>query len=313
MKIGFAGLGAMGGPMAANLLAAGHELFVLTRRRSSADLAVSKGAVWAETPRMLASQSDLVFTALPGPAEVESIMQGDDGLVRGFKPGTGYIDLTTNSPAVVRRLFDELATIDVAMLDAPVSGGPKGAASKRLAIWTSGKRETFETYKPVLDQMGDQVRFLGDAGAATIAKLVHNCANYSIQMILAEAFTLGVKAGVDPLTLFGAIRQGSLGRRNLIDRLADHFLPGEFDVPAFALSLAHKDVFLATALGRETNVPMRFANLTLAEMTEALNEGWGDRDSRSPMLLQERRSGVEIRVPREQLHELITTEKITAE
>ncbi len=309
MKIGFVGLGAMGGPMVGHLLAAGHTLFVHSRRRTSADAAVANGAVWVDTPRALAARAELVFTSLPGPTEVEAVMQQTDGLFSGFKPGAVYIDLSTNSPAMVRRLFKELATIGVSMLDAPVSGGPKGAASKKLAIWTSGGRQTFDACKAVLEQLGDQIRFLGEIGNASVAKLVHNCANYGIQMVLAEVFTLGVKAGVDPLTLFGAIRQGSLGRQNIVDRMADQFLPHEFDNPAFALELAHKDVTLATDLGRQASVPMRFANMTLAEMTEALNNGWGKRDSRVAMLVQERRSGVDIRVARDALAGLIAAEK----
>jgi 3-hydroxyisobutyrate dehydrogenase len=107
---------------------------------------------------------------------------------------------------------------------------------------------------------------------------------------------MGVKAGVEPLVLFEAIRQGALGRARVFDRLAEQFLPAKFDPPAFSLKLAHKDVSLATALGREFNVPMKMANIALAEMTEALNRGWGNRDSRVAMLLQEERAGVEIAV-----------------
>lgn len=310
MKIGFAGLGAMGGPMAAHLLGAGHTLHVLTRRRESAAAAIAKGAIWAETPRNLAANSELVFTVLPGPPEIEAIMAGEDGLRAGFKPGTPYIDCSTNSPALVRQLSADLSKIGVSMLDAPVSGGPKGAASRKLAIWVSGEKATYDNCKPILDLLGDQVRYVGDSGNASVAKLVHNCANYGIQMVLAEAFTLGVKAGVDPVMLFSAIRQGSLGRQRAIDRMADQFLPHEFDNPAFALELAHKDVSLATALGREIGVPMRFANMTLAEMTEALNKGWGKRDSRSAMLIQEERTGLDIRVPRNVLLDILNNEPL---
>jgi 3-hydroxyisobutyrate dehydrogenase len=210
----------------------------------------------------------------------------------------------------VRRLYETLAERGVNMLDAPVSGGPKGAASGKLAIWTSGSPEAFEASRPALEAMGDQVRFLGKIGNATIAKLVHNCANYTINSVLAEVFSLGVKAGIEPLELFAAVRQGSLGRQSTMDRMADHFLPAEFDTPAFALKLAHKDVFLATALGREHDVPMRLANLALADMTEALNAGWGEKDSRSAMRIQTQRAGVEIRVPREQLRSLQDKEKL---
>jgi len=310
MRIGFAGLGAMGGPMAGHLMDAGHELYVLTRRRESAHAAIARGAIWAGTAKALAASSELVFTALPGPAEIKAIVAGEDGLRAGFTAGTPFVDLSTNSPAVVRELSADLAKIGVSMLDAPVSGGPKGAASRKLAIWVSGERETFDTCKPILDLLGDQVRYLGPSGNASVAKLVHNCANYGIQMVLAEAFTLGVKAGVDPATLFGAIRQGSLGRQRAVDRMADQFLPHEFDNPAFALELAHKDVALATALGREIDLPMRFANMTLAEMTEALGRGWGKRDSRAAMLIQEERAGLDIRVPRSVLQDILRKEPL---
>src|SRR5580692_10710099 len=158
MKIGFAGLGAMGGPMAGHLLDAGYTLYVLTRRRESANAAIARGAIWAETPKNLAANSEVVFTVLPGPPEIEAIMAGEDGLRSGFKSGTAYIDCSTNSPALVRELSADLATIGVSMLDAPVSGGPKGAASRKLAIWISGEKATFDTCKPVLDLLGDQVR-----------------------------------------------------------------------------------------------------------------------------------------------------------
>ncbi|HEX9158644.1 MAG TPA: NAD(P)-dependent oxidoreductase [Rhizomicrobium sp.] len=310
MKIGFAGLGAMGGPMAAHLLDAGHTLYVLTRRRESAAAAIAKGAIWAETPKKLAANSEAVFTVLPGPPEIEAIMAGDDGLRAGLTAGTPYIDCSTNSPALVRKLSADLAKTGISMLDAPVSGGPKGAASRKLAIWVSGEKATYDKCKPVLDLLGDQVRYLGESGNASVAKLVHNCANYGIQMVLAEAFTLGVKAGVDPVALFSAIRQGSLGRQRAVDRMTDQFLPHEFDNPAFALELAHKDVSLATALGRESGVPMRFANMTLAEMTEALNKGWGKRDSRAAMLIQEERAGLDIRVPRNILQDILKKEPL---
>jgi 3-hydroxyisobutyrate dehydrogenase-like beta-hydroxyacid dehydrogenase len=310
MKIGFAGLGAMGGPMAGHLIDAGHTLYVLTRRHESAAAAIARGAIWAGTARDLAANSELIFTVLPGPPEIEAIMAGENGLRAGFKAGTTYIDCSTNSPALVRELSLDLAGVGVSMLDAPVSGGPKGAASRKLAIWVSGEKPTYDRCKPILDLLGDQVRYLGDSGNASVAKLVHNCANYGIQMVLAEAFTLGVKAGVDPVALFGAIRQGSLGRQRAVDRMADQFLPHEFDNPAFALELAHKDVSLATALGREIGVPMRFANMTLAEMTEALNKGWGKRDSRSAMLIQEERAGLDIRIPRNVLQDIFKNEPL---
>ncbi|HXH82921.1 MAG TPA: NAD(P)-dependent oxidoreductase, partial [Candidatus Tectomicrobia bacterium] len=208
-----------------------------------------------------------------------------------------YFDLTTNAPSTVRRLHGILAERGVHMLDAPVSGGPKGAESRKLALWVGGDEGVYTKYRPVLDAIGDQPYYVGPIGAGSIAKLVHNCAGYVIQTALAEVFAMGVKAGVEPVALWKAVRQGALGRRRTFDRLAEQFLPGRYEPPSFALRLAHKDVSLATALGREHRVPMRLAHATLEEMTEALNRGWGERDSRVSMLLELERAGVEIRVP----------------
>ena len=172
-----------------------------------------------------------------------------------------------------------------------------------------GDEEIFKRNKPVLDAIGDQAYYVGPIGAGSVAKLVHNCAGYIIQTALAEVFTMGVKAGVEPIALWKAVRQGAGGRRRTFDGLADQFLPGKFDPPSFALRLAHKDVTLATALGREHKVPMKLANITLEEMTEALNRGWAERDSRMAMLLQEERAGVQIKVTEEAIREALGVDK----
>ena len=297
MKIGFIGLGTMGRHMAANLQKAGHELVVHDVRKEAAEPHVRNGARWADTPRAVAEAADVVFTSLPGPVEVEAVALDErGGLLSGLTAGKAYFDLSTNSPTVVRRLHAIFKARGVDVLDAPVSGGPRGAESRRLALWVGGDEAVFRKLKPVLDAIGDQARYVGPIGAGSIAKLVHNCAGYVVQTALAEVFTMGVKAGVEPLAIWKAVRQGAGGRRRTFDGLADQFLPGTFDPPSFALRLAHKDVSLAVALGREHKVPMRLANITLEEMTEALNRGWGERDSRVAMLLQEERAGVQIKV-----------------
>jgi 3-hydroxyisobutyrate dehydrogenase len=195
------------------------------------------------------------------------------------------------------------------VLDAPVSGGPRGARSRNLAIWVGGDKELFDRYKPVLDAIGDKAYYVGPIGCGSVAKLVHNCAGYIIQTALAEVFTMGVKAGVEPLALWQAVRRGAQGRRGTFEGLAEHLLPGNFDPPDFALRLARKDVDLAAAVGREYDVPMKLANVTLAELTEAINRGWGGRDSRVAMLLQEERAGVEVRVDPEVLRQALEAER----
>jgi 3-hydroxyisobutyrate dehydrogenase-like beta-hydroxyacid dehydrogenase len=301
MQVGFIGLGIMGASMAANLQKAGHRLVVHDVRRGAAEPHLAAGASWAASPREVAAATEIVFTSLPGPPEVEAVALGPDGLLAGMRKGGAWFDLSTNSPTLVRRLSATFAERGIDMLDAPVSGGPRGAKTGELALWVGGERAVFDRHKTLLDAIGDQARYIGPIGAGSVAKLVHNCAGYAIQTALAEVFTLGVKGGVEPLALFEAVRQGALGRRRTFDRLVDQFLPGIYDPPAFALRLAHKDMSLATGLGRELGVPMRLANLALEEMTEAMNRGWAQRDSRVSMLLQQERAGVEIKVAPERL------------
>jgi 3-hydroxyisobutyrate dehydrogenase len=301
MKVGFIGLGTMGGSMAANLQKAGHQLVVHDIRRASAEAHLAAGARWAETPRQVAEVVDVVFTSLPGPPEVESVALGHEGVLTGMRKDAALFDLSTNAPTLVRRLATAFAERGAHMLDAPVSGGPRGAKTRKLALWVGGDRAVFDRHKTLLDAIGDQARYVGPIGAGSVAKLVHNCAGYAIQCALAEVFTLGVKGGVEPLALFEAVRQGAAGRRRTFDGLIDQFLPGVYDPPAFALRLAHKDVALAAALGAELGVPMRMASLALMELTEAMNRGWGERDSRVAMLLQQERAGIEIKVDRDAL------------
>ena len=309
MKVGFIGLGTMGGSMAYNTLKAGHEMLVHDIRREAATRHLEDGATWADTPEQVAHASEVVFTSLPGPIEVEAVALGDEGLLQGMSPGTAYFDLSTNSPTVVRRIQQAFAVRGVHMLDAPVSGGPRGAQSRNLAVWVGGDREVYERYRTVLEAFGDKPYYVGPIGCGSVAKLVHNCSGYIFQTALAEVFTMGVKAGVEPLALWQAVRRGALGRRGPFEGLAEHLLPGNFDPPDFALRLARKDVDLAVAVGREHDVPMRLANLALAELTEAINRGWEGRDSRVAMLLQEERAGVEVRVPEDILHRALEEER----
>jgi len=296
MQVGFIGLGTMGAHMARNLQKAGTKLVVHDARRAAAEPHIAAGAVWADSPRKVAEAAEVVFTSLPGPPEVEAVALGADGLAAGLRKGTAFFDLSTNSPTVVRRIHAVFAERGLHMLDAPVSGGPKGAETGKLALWIGGERAIFDRHKALLDAMGDRARYVGPIGAGSVAKLVHNCAGYALQTVLGEVFTLGVKGGVDPLALFEAVRQGAQGRRRTFDGLVDQFLPNTYDPPSFALRLAHKDVTLATALGRELGVPMRLCNMALEEMTEAMNRGWAGRDSRVAMLLQQERAGVSIQV-----------------
>jgi 3-hydroxyisobutyrate dehydrogenase len=222
-------------------------------------------------------------------------------LIGSARTGKVYFDLSTNSVATIREIHQRFRAEGATVCDAPVSGGPTGARDRKLTIYAGGDESTVDTHRDVLGAFSDQILYIGPLGSGTVAKLMHNCVGYVLNAAIAEVFSVGAKAGVDPLALWRALRSGANGRRRTFDGLADQFLPHSFDVPAFALALAHKDVGLATALGREVGVPMRLSELTLADMTEALGRGWGDRDSRVAMLLQEERANVHIEVPQAEL------------
>jgi 3-hydroxyisobutyrate dehydrogenase len=202
MRIGFIGLGAMGGPIVANLQRAGHQLALHDVRKV-------QGFDQKSSAAEAAAGCEVLFTSLPGPAEVQSLVPE---VQSSASRGAAWFDLSTNSPEVVRRIHAEMAKSQVHFLDAPVSGGPKGAQSGKLAIWVGGEAAIYEKFLPVLKTIGDQPLYVGPVGAGSVAKLAHNCASFSVQTALAEIFTLGVKAGVEPVALLRALRQGATGR-----------------------------------------------------------------------------------------------------
>jgi len=299
MKVGFIGIGTMGGHMAYNLCKAEYEVSVHDLNRDLSKRHIDVGASWADSVQAIAQNNEVIMTSLPGPKEVQDVALRADGLIENMKPGTVWFDLSTNSVTVVRALHAKFKEKGIHMLDAPVSGGPRGAQSGKMALLVGGDKAVFDKYRKVLEAIGDQIFYIGNSGDGTVAKLVHNASGYAVQAAMAELMTMGVKAGVDPVALWTALRQCALGRVRTFDRMGGQFMQHKFDPPDFALRLAHKDVTLATELAREIGVPMKIANITHAEMTEALNRGWGHLDSRSFLMLQKERAGVEIKVPAE--------------
>lgn len=305
MKIGFIGLGAMGRYMALNLCEAGHELCVHDVREASALDVRDRGATWAASSAEAARDAEVVFTCLPGPAEVDAVALDTGGLLAGLKSGSVWFDLTTNDPNRIRMLHRKFAERGIQVLDAPASGGPAGAKSRKLTFWVGGNAECYARYLPLLSAMGDQSSYVGPIGSGCVVKLVHNSANFTIQIVLAETFTLGVKAGIDPFVLFNALRQGTLGRTRTFDRLTEQFLPGRYEPAAFALRLANKDMDLALDLGRSIEVPLRTVEIAAQDMRAAMGRGWADRDARIAMTLQQERAGVSVEVSGEQLRALV--------
>ena len=303
--VGFIGLGRMGRGMATNLARAGVPLVVFDLDAGAVASLQALGAQAASDVADLTRRVQVVFTSLPGPVQVEEVVLGPQGIVRHMAPGLVLFELSTSSRSLNCRIHEAFGSRGGAMLDAPVSGGPAGAASGDLAIWVGGDKAVYERHLGLLRKFADKPHHVGPIGAGTVAKLVHNMAGYMILETMAEVFSVGVKAGVDPLDLWEALRLGVVGKQSPLHMLTRQFLPGRYEPPAFALKLAHKDVTLATGLGKELGVPMRLANLTLEEMTEALGRGWGEQDSRAYMKLQLERAGVQVQVDAERLRRVL--------
>ena len=195
--IGFIGTGNMGHPMAANLLHAGRSVTVHDLRRESAQSLLDEGAGWATTPAAVAGAAAVVFVSLPAPADVDEVVAGEEGLLAGALPGTVIVDLSTNSPVVVRALAARAAEDGVTFLDAPVSGGVAGARKGTLAVMVGGDEQTFEACRPLFELIGQRIFYLGPSGAGSVAKLVNNLLFFHGLMGSLEALVLAGKAGVD--------------------------------------------------------------------------------------------------------------------
>ena len=296
MRIGFIGLGKMGGPMARNLIAAGHSLVV-----HDLDTAVSAphremGATWADSPREVAEASEVVLTSLPGPREVEAVALGEDGLIEGLAKDAVYIDVSTNSPTVVRRVAERIEATGAHMIDAPVSGGPMGAEAGSLAVMVGGDKAVCERVRPVLDAIGGSVSYVGPVGSGSVAQLVHNAISMTTRIVIQEGMALAVKAGVEPSTMLQVLTEASFGKQLVLkSHIPELVFKGDFDHPRFSLGLSHKDVGLALELAKELDVPMAMAEMAGEEIGRGIERGWADLDNLVTFLLAEERAGVQVR------------------
>jgi 3-hydroxyisobutyrate dehydrogenase len=285
----------MGGPMALNILKAGHSLIVHDLRRDAAASHLEGGAKWADSPREVAAQSELILTSLPGPRDVEAVALGEAGILSGITPGSIYIDLSTNSPTVIRRIHALFKARGIEVLDAPVSGGVVGAKRAALGVFVGGDEAAFHKVEGALSAIGDKVSYIGPSGSGAIAKLVHNQIAICTSAVIAEAFTMGTKAGVAPEALFRAVRDGAFGQGNFLNMLPRVIFKGSFDRAFFALKLARKDLGLATEVAREFEVPMALASSVEQDLIAGVVNGLGDKDASAAFTLQEARAGVKVR------------------
>ena len=295
MKVGFIGLGNMGNPMATNLVNAGDELVEHDLRREAATNLLEMGATWADTPKEAVPGRDVVFTSLPVPRDVEAVVLGENGILEGASSETVYLDLSTNSPTAIRRIHDICAEKGVTVLDAPVSGGTYGAAAATLAVMVGGDKSVYDRMKPTLDAIGSHVVYCGPIGNGMVCKICNNLLSMGIGVLMTEALTMGVKAGVDLATLADVIANSTGGNKRLTDKFPRFLFKGNFE-PGFATALAAKDVRLATDLGREYGIPMELSNLVDQRHVEAMFRGWGPEDSDAVSKIQEEKSGVQLRL-----------------
>jgi 3-hydroxyisobutyrate dehydrogenase len=297
MRVGFIGLGNMGGPMAGFVQGAGHALVVHDLRPEAAAPLLDRGAGFADSPREVAARSDVVCVCVPGPAEMRAVILGPGGVVEGVGRDAVVIDHTTNAPALVRETGAALAARGAHLLDAPLDGGREGALDGQLTLFVGGDEAALRRVRPVLDTFSRSVVWVGGLGAGAITKLVHNALAMSIDLLLAECLTLGAKAGVAVPRLVEAFREGCIVSQNMTftRRMPATLFRGDF-AARFALALACKDFQLTDELATQHGVPTRLLDLCRAELREAMSRGWGAEDRIKASTLQEERAGVKLRL-----------------
>jgi len=272
VNIGFIGTGQMGSQMAQHILEAGYELIASDIRKEAAQALLDKGAQWRDTPREIAESCRIVLSSLPGPREVEAVVYGKNGLMEGWKKGDIFVDMTTNSPTTIRRIAEDARAKGVEALDAPVSGGTKGAEEGTLSIIVGGDKQTLHKVKEILNTMGTKIFHVGDVGCGNVVKLVNNIISTTTHLINAESMVLGVKAGVDAERLREVIVASTGNNWWLERKYPQSVMQGDFE-PGFRITLALKDISLALALGRELGVSQPVAAVTEQRFLEAKTAG----------------------------------------
>jgi 3-hydroxyisobutyrate dehydrogenase-like beta-hydroxyacid dehydrogenase len=287
MKVGYIGVGNMGGPMCRNLIKkSNHQVTVFDLNEAALKSCTDLGATGAKSVAEVTKGADVVMTSLPMPKDVEAVTLGDNGILANLKAGQTYIDLSTNAPSMVKKIGAAMAAKGIHMLDAPVSGGTTGAEAATIAIMVGGDKKVFDDALPVLQSFSAKVIHMGPLGSGTAAKLVNNMMAFCNAAAAAEGMMLGVTAGLDPKKLIEVI-SGSSGNSSAFKAFSERALSGEFS-PSFALNLAYKDLHLALELGDELGVPLPQGSSTHNLQRMARGMGLGPKDSSSILLVYEK-------------------------
>lgn len=275
-KIGFIGLGIMGGSMAQNLMEAGHELVLYNRTREKAEVLASDRAMVAESPGEVAGACDVVITMLPDSPEVREVVAGENGVLEGIREGALLIDMSTISPVVTRELAAEVKKHGASMIDAPVSGGDVGARQGTLSIMVGGSEDDFERARPLFEVMGQTITHVGETGAGQTAKAANQIVVALTIEAISEALVLGSKAGAAPEKILEALSGGLAGSK-VMEVKREKFLSHDFE-PGFRVELHRKDLGIALTAGKEYGVPLPVTAI-VDQMLEALvAKGSGGKD-----------------------------------
>ena len=288
--VGFIGLGIMGKPMAENLIEAGYDLVVYNRASEKAE--ELDGATVAETPRVVAEQSDIIITMLPDSPQVEEVLAGEDGVLQGIKEGALIVDMSTISPVVTEELSEKAKEKGASMLDAPVSGGDVGAIEGTLSIMVGGSEGDFERARPLFEVMGGTVTHVGPVATGQVVKAANQIVVALTIEAVSEALVLGSKGGVAPEKILDVLGGGLAGNK-VMEVKREKFLSHSFD-PGFRVELHHKDLGIALAAGREYGVALP-VTAVVDQMLETLKmRGRGGQDHSALLTLIEESSGHEI-------------------
>jgi 2-hydroxy-3-oxopropionate reductase len=276
-KVGFIGLGIMGGPMAKNLMEADHELVLYNRTREKAEeLAKEGSANVAKSPREVAEGSDIIVTMLPDSPQVREVLTGEDGVLEGLKEGALVVDMSTISPVVTEELAEKVKEKGASMLDAPVSGGDVGAIEGTLSIMVGGSEEDFERARPLFDVMGRTVTHVGPVGAGQVVKAANQIVVALTIEAVSEALVLGSRGGVAPEKILDVLGGGLAGNK-VMEVKREKFLSHQFD-PGFRSELHHKDLGIALAAGREYGVALPVTAIVDQMLLSMRQKGWGGED-----------------------------------
>ena len=291
--IGFIGLGIMGKPMCRNLLQAGYPVVVYTRTKSKIEEMVKEGAQGAETPREVGEKSEVVITMLPDAPQVEEVILGERGVIKGIERGKIVVDMSSIDPLSTRRIGEVLVSQGVEMLDAPVSGGEEGAIKGDLSIMVGGKKEIFEKCLSIFQVLGKTITYVGELGSGGMTKLVNQIIVAVNLAALGEAFTLGAKAGLKAETMYQALRGGMAGSK-VMETKVPRWEERNF-APGFKIDLHLKDLKNALVTAQEMKVPLPFTSLVKQVMIALSGKGEGEKDHGAMIKFWEELSQIEVK------------------